>query len=102
MKAVERPATLTRAAAGTYAANAGVALLSLVNVLVMARTLGPAGRGEVAFLIAVSMLSGHLVSLSLQEANANIAASDPDVRGGLATNSVLFALGLGALAALAV
>ncbi|MEA2482638.1 MAG: hypothetical protein QOC55_585 [Thermoleophilaceae bacterium] len=102
MKAVERPASLMRAAAGTYAANAAVALLSLVNVLVIARTLGPSGRGEVAFLIAVSMLSGHLISLSLQEANANIAASDPHTRAGLATNSVLFAFGLGALAAAAV
>jgi O-antigen/teichoic acid export membrane protein len=102
MKAVERPVSLTRAAAGTYAANAGVALLSLVNVLVIARTLGPVGRGEVAFLIAVSMLSGHLVSLSLQEANANLAASDPGLRPGLATNSVLLSFALGAVAALAV
>src|SRR3954452_4714498 len=99
MKAVERPATLMHAAAGTYAANAGVALLSLVNVLVIARALGPSGRGEVAFLIAVSMLSGHLLSLSLQEANANLAAAHPEVRRGLATNSVLFALVLGVLAA---
>jgi O-antigen/teichoic acid export membrane protein len=90
------------AAAGTYAANAGVALLSLVNVLVIARSLGPVGRGEVAFLIAVSMLCGHLVSLSLQEANANLAASEPRLRPGLATNSVLFALVLGAFAAVAV
>jgi O-antigen/teichoic acid export membrane protein len=102
MRAAERPASLMRAAAGTYAANAAVALLSLVNVLVIARTLGPAGRGEVAFLIAVSMLSGHLVSLSLQEANANLAASEPQARPGLATNSVLFAVALGGLAAVAV
>jgi O-antigen/teichoic acid export membrane protein len=102
MKEVERPASLMHAAAGTYATNAGVALLSLVNVLVIARTLGPAGRGEVAFLIAVSMLSGHLVSLSLQEANANLAASEPRLRRALATNSVLLALALGGLAAIAV
>jgi O-antigen/teichoic acid export membrane protein len=102
MNSGERPASLTHAAAGTYAANAGVALLSLVNVLVIARTLGPVGRGEVAFLIAVSMLCGHLVSLSLQEANANLAASDPRLRPGLATNSVVFALALGAVAAVAV
>ncbi|HEX6713040.1 MAG TPA: oligosaccharide flippase family protein, partial [Thermoleophilaceae bacterium] len=102
MKAAERPASLTHAAAGTYAANAAVALLSLVNVLVIARTLGPVGRGEVAFLIAVSMLSGHLVSLSLQEANANLAASEPRLRPALASNSVLFALALGGLAAAAV
>ena len=102
MKSAERPASLMHAAAGTYAANACVALLSLVNVLVIARMLGPVGRGEVAFLIAVSMLSGHLLSLSLQEANANLAASDPRLRPGLATNSVLFALVLGGIAAVAV
>jgi O-antigen/teichoic acid export membrane protein len=102
MKQPARPASLMHAAVGTYAANAGVALLSLVNVLVIARSLGPVGRGQVAFLIAVSMLCGHLVSLSLQEANANLAASDPRLRPGLATNSVLFAVVLGALAAVAV
>ncbi len=99
MSEARRPASLTRAAASTYAANAGVALLSLVNVLVIARSMGVAGRGSVAFLVAVSMMTGHLVSLSIQEANANLAASDPDTRPSLATNSVLFALVLGALAA---
>jgi O-antigen/teichoic acid export membrane protein len=99
MKPGERPSTLTRAAAATYAANFGAALLSLLNVLAIARALGPAGRGHVAFLIAVAMLTSHLVSLSLQEANANIAASEPSRRAGLATNSVLFALALGAFAA---
>ena len=94
-----RPASLMRTAAATYAANAAAAVLSLVNVLAVARALGPSGRGQVAFLIAVTMLSSHLVSLSLQEANANLGASDPELRPGLATNAVLFALGLGAVAA---
>jgi O-antigen/teichoic acid export membrane protein len=98
MKPPGRPATLMRAAAATYAANATVALLSLVNVLVVARALGPTGRGEIAFLIAVAMLSSHLVSLSLQEANANLAASHPELRPGLATNALIFALLLGAVA----
>jgi O-antigen/teichoic acid export membrane protein len=97
-----RPASLIEAAAATYTANGAVALFSLVNVLVIARSMGPSGRGAVAFLVAVSMMSGHLVSLSIQEANANIAASDPDTRPGLATNSLLFSLGLGALAAVGV
>lgn len=100
MKSGGRPATLTRAAAATYGANAGAALLSLVSVLVVARSLGPTGRGEVAFLIAVTMLTSHLVSLSLQEANANLGASHPDLRASLATNSLLFAVALGALAAI--
>jgi O-antigen/teichoic acid export membrane protein len=102
MKPVRRPATLMRAAAATYVANASAALLSLVSVLVVARALGPTGRGEVAFLIAVAMLTSHLVSLSLQEANANLAASHPELRPGLATNAVLFAVALGLVAAGAV
>jgi O-antigen/teichoic acid export membrane protein len=102
MSEAKRPASLTRAAASTYAANAGVALLSLVNVLVIARSMGVTGRGSVAFLVAVSLMSGHLASLSIQEANANLAASHPETRRSLATNSVLFALVLGGLAAAAV
>jgi len=98
MKPARRPASLMRAAAATYAANATVALLSLLNVLVVARALGPTGRGEIAFLIAVAMLSSHLVSLSLQEANANLAASHPELRPGLASNAVIFALALGVVA----
>jgi O-antigen/teichoic acid export membrane protein len=99
MREPGRPASLARAAATTYAANAGVAVLSLINVLVIARSMGPSGRGAVAFLVAVSMMSGHFVSLSIQEANANLAASDPDTRPALATNSLLFAVVLGAVAA---
>ncbi len=102
MSEVRRPASLTRAAATTYAANAGVAVLSLLNVLVIARSMGVSGRGAVAFLIAVSMMTAHLVSLSIQEANANIAASHPETRASLATNSLLFSLVLGAVAAVAV
>jgi O-antigen/teichoic acid export membrane protein len=102
MKPGRRPATLVHAAVGTYMANLGVALLSLVNVLVVARALGPAGRGDVAFLIAVALVSGHLVSLSLHESNANLGAGEPGLRPPLATNSLLFAFGLGAVAAVVV
>src|SRR4051794_38270276 len=97
-----RPMSLARAATMTYAAQAGAAFLSLVNVLAVARALGPAGRGDVAFLIAVAMLTSHVVSLSVQEANANLGASRPHARAALATNSVAFALILGAVAAVLV
>jgi O-antigen/teichoic acid export membrane protein len=97
-----RPATLTHAAAITYATNVAAALLSLLNVLAVAWALGPDGRGQTAFLIAVTMLSSHLVSLSVQEANANLGAAEPAQRPALATNSVVFAILLGALAAVVV
>jgi O-antigen/teichoic acid export membrane protein len=95
----ERPDSLVRAAAATYATNVAVVALSLVNVLIVARALGPTGRGEVAFLIAVSLVTAHLSSLGVQEANANLAGSEPRLRARLATNSVLLALGLGGLGA---
>lgn len=91
-----------RAAASTYATNAGAAALSLANVLIIARALGVSGRGQVAFLIAVVTVATWVASFSIQEANANIAGSDPHTRASLATNSILFALGFGAAAFLVI
>jgi O-antigen/teichoic acid export membrane protein len=97
-----RPATLFAAAATTYGTNLAVAVLSLVNVLVIARALGASGRGAVAFLVAIAILSGHLGSFGVHEANANIAGVEPKLRPALAANSLLFALVLGAATAAAV
>jgi O-antigen/teichoic acid export membrane protein len=83
----------------TYGTNLGVAVLSLVNVLVVARTLGPVGRGQVAFLTAIAYLTSNLATFGIQEANANIAGSDPGARHSLATNSVLLSLVFGVFAA---
>jgi O-antigen/teichoic acid export membrane protein len=89
--------SLVVTAALTYGANAGAAVLSLVNVLVVARTLGPTGRGDVAFLIAVATLGASVVAFGVQEANANIAALEVAARPRLATNSLLFAATFGTL-----
>jgi O-antigen/teichoic acid export membrane protein len=88
------------AASFTYGTNVAVAVLSLVNVLVVARTLGPAGRGGVAFLTAIAWFTSNLATFGIQEANANLAGAEPGSRRSLATNSVLLALvfGLGAAA----
>ena len=95
--AAQRPSFFA-AAAFTYGTNVAVAVLSLVNVLVVARTLGPAGRGGVAFLTAIAWFTSNLATFGVQEANANLAGAEPESRRSLATNSVLLALlfGLGA------
>jgi O-antigen/teichoic acid export membrane protein len=93
-----RPPPL-RSAAQTYAANLAGAFLSLANVLIVARVLGPEGRGHVAFLTAIAWFVSNLATLGVQEANANLAAAEPRLRRALATNSLLFALALGAAAA---
>ena len=87
------------ATAITYGTNLAVAFLSLANVLIVSRTLGPAGRGGVVFLSAMAFFASSLASAGIEESNANFAASEPRLRRPLATNSVVLALGLGVLAA---
>jgi O-antigen/teichoic acid export membrane protein len=83
----------------TWGANVGAAFFSLGSILIVARILGPDGRGRVALLTAIALLTANLATLGVQEAIANLAASNPPTRRSLATNSVLLALVLGAVAA---
>ena len=82
----------------TYSTNMAVAFLSLANVLIVSRSLGPTGRGDVVFLTAIAWLTSSLATLGVEEANANLAASHPPMRRSLATNSLFFAaiFGVGA------
>ena len=93
-----------RAALTTYATNLLMAALSLVNVLIMARALGPSGRGEFVFLTTIAMLTSTLSSLGVEEASANIAGRQPHRRRALGGNAALlsFAFGLIAIAVLAI
>lgn len=52
--------------------------------------------------MTVALLTSALASLGVEEANGNLAALEPGLRGALATNSALFAVGFGAAAAAAV
>lgn len=93
-----RPSLLGSALA-TYATNLIVAVLSLGNVLVVARALGPEGRGGVAFLTTIGVLTSSLATLGVEQANANLAGRERSLRRVLATNSVALAVALGTLAA---
>jgi O-antigen/teichoic acid export membrane protein len=98
VSAKQHRSTTASAAVITYGTNLAVAVLSLANVLVVSRTLGPGGRGSVAFLTAVAWFTSSIASAGVEEANANFAASEPNHRRALATNSLALALLLGALA----
>jgi O-antigen/teichoic acid export membrane protein len=82
----------------TYGTNVLVAFLSLINVLIVSRALGPTGRGDVVFLTAIAWLVSHLATCGIQEANANVAGVEQRARPALATNSVVFAGLFGAAA----
>ena len=92
-----RPSFAT-AATITFGASVGVASLSLVNVLIVSRTLGPTGRGELAFLTTIALLSATLASLGVEEASGNLAGLEPRSRRALATNSIILSGALGGLA----
>jgi O-antigen/teichoic acid export membrane protein len=87
------------AARATFGTQLGIALVSFLNVLVVARELGPSGRGELTLLITISMLTSTLGLLGLDEANVNIAGRRPEQRRALATNSVVLAAVIGLLCA---
>ena len=91
--------SFTATATATFGTNVGVAVVSLVNVLVTARVLGPSGRGELALMTTVAFLTANLAAFGLYEANANIGGAEPEHRGALAANSVLISLLLGGMAA---
>src|SRR5215208_3395499 len=94
--------SFTATAAATFGTNVGVAVISLLNVLITARILGPGGRGELALLTTITILTASLAAFGLYEANANIGAREPGKRGALAANSLVLALGLGGAAAVLV
>jgi len=87
------------AAAGTYGANMVGAMLSLASVLLTARMLGPSGRGELALLTTIVLLTAVLSTLGVEEAAANAVAQDPDRKSTVAGSVVLLALVSGTLAA---
>ena len=102
MSDVEEPrprASFGASVALTYGANMGVAFISLVNVLIVARALGPEGRGTVTFLTTIAMMTSQLGSLGIEEASANLAGKRPHLRAVVAGNALALAIVLGLLAA---
>jgi O-antigen/teichoic acid export membrane protein len=85
------------AALATFGTRLVVAALSFGSILVVARSLGPAGRGDVALLTAIATLSSQLAVLGVDEANVNLAGTHPGRRAALATNSVILAVVFGGL-----
>jgi O-antigen/teichoic acid export membrane protein len=101
--APERRSTFLASAVATYATTIAVAVLSLVNVLIVARALHAVGRGEVAFLTTVASLTAQLAAFGIPQASSNFAGRRPEQTPAVATNAVLIAAfaGLGAIGVVA-
>src|SRR5438270_9960063 len=83
---------------GTYGTQVAGAVLGLVNVLIVSRSLGPEGRGNVAFLLTMAMLVSQLSNLGVQSSVMNFGGRDRKLLPTLAGTSVAVSLVLGGLA----
>lgn len=102
--ATEAPATPTRRSLRAdvllMLGNRGAHLFFTAAMsVVLARALGPSGRGEVAVGISLTLVFVQLGSLGIVAANPYFAAREPDAIPAIITNAVWMALGLGALLA---
>jgi len=70
-----------------------------VAVLLVARGLGPAGRGTVAFITVAALVVAHVSGLGVGEATTVLSARHPPRRPVLLANALGFFLGSGATAA---
>ena len=75
---------------GKLAANIGY----FVGVSIVARSLGPSGRGTVAFVTVTALLVASIASLGVGAAAKVFIPQRPEVRGRIYTNGVLFVVGL--------
>ncbi|MCF7810644.1 polysaccharide biosynthesis C-terminal domain-containing protein [bacterium] len=75
----------------------GILLFGMGTQIVVARTLGPAGKGVFSLTLAVAITLATLVHLSLATGNSHFMGRYPDQRRALAGNSFLMAFLWGAI-----
>jgi O-antigen/teichoic acid export membrane protein len=94
---------LVRNIGSTLVTRVAVMLVALASSILLARLLGPEGRGVFALLLLVPSLATSLGLLGFEQANAVYAGLEPRGRRILVWQSVAVALGVGgALAAAAI
>jgi len=70
-----------------------------VAVLILARGLGPAGRGTIAFITVTALVVAHMAGLGVGEATTVLSSRHPARRPLLLANALVYFLCAGAVAA---
>ncbi len=89
-----------RQVGGTFAARVAVMGMGIVGSIIVARGLGPAGRGLCAEADALGWLIVQFLLLGLHNAGTYLIAQDRRRLAGLVGNALLCSLGVGGAAAL--
>jgi len=77
----------------------GVLILGAATTVIVARSLGPAGRGSLASTYALMTLLAQLGTFGIASANPYFAAREPHMVGRIAGNSLWLAAALGVVMA---
>jgi O-antigen/teichoic acid export membrane protein len=86
----------------TFATKVAIVVLGMLSTVIVARTLGPAGRGAIAVAFSLMALLVQFGSLGLQSANPYFVARNPRSIATVVLNTVWGTIGIGlVLAALA-
>jgi O-antigen/teichoic acid export membrane protein len=85
----------------TFGTKIGVLLLNVAGTIVVARALGPTGRGAIAVAFSFTLLLIQFGSLGLHSANAYFAAREPEQISRILANTLWTAIGVGLLLSLA-
>ncbi len=91
-----------RQAAGTYGTQLLMAVLGLVSSIIVARALGPSGRGDYAVAVAISAVGVQFLNLGLPSANSYFVSQDRTLLPALLANSLYASFLFGGAAALVV
>jgi O-antigen/teichoic acid export membrane protein len=92
-----RQTSFLRSAAESWGSNIFGAILSLGSVLAVSRALGPAGRGDVAFLTTMAGLTAWAAMLGVPRAVANFAPRQRDRLPTIAGTALVLTFGCGVL-----
>ena len=85
----------------TLGTKVGILLLNVGGTIIVARTLGPSGRGAIAVAFSFTLLLIQFGILGLQSSNAYFASRDPSQISRILSNALWTAVGIGLLLALA-
>lgn len=95
------PADLLQKVVETFSTRIFLIAFSLVTSVIVARALGPEGRGLYAIALTISMLGVQFSNLGLHSSNTFYVARDPNLLSPLLGNSILVSFVFGGLIAVA-
>lgn len=90
-----------RKVASMFATQLGTIVLQITTTILIARMLGPAGRGRYAVAVVIGALAVRFITLGMHASNTYFVAKHRELLPKMLGNTVMYSLALGALTGVA-